>query len=119
MTKNKQIIERVIVTFGEAVISYLSVNQTNLTGNAKTVAIGAAGFGLSAAYNVLRQSTPTVPTPSTDKTAAKNTFIPGAQSTTSVTVPSDGTTNIVTDPDTILADLEKEEEPAPPTPQTV
>jgi hypothetical protein len=119
MSKTSLIIEHVVVTFFEGVISYLSINQTNLTGNTKTVAIGAAGFGLSAAYNVLRQSTPTVPTPSTDKTAAKNTFIPGAQSTTSVTVPSDGATNIVTDPDTILADLEKEEEPAPPTPRTV
>ena len=117
MTKTQLVTEHVFVTFIEAAAAYLIVIPTvNWT---KTAIVGAIGAGLSAAYNILRQSTPTVPTPSTDKTAAKNTFIPGAQSTTSVTVPSDGTTNIVTDPDTILANLEKEEEPAPPTPRTV
>lgn len=63
MTKNQTLIEHVIITFFEAVIAYVSVNQTNLSGNAKGVAIGAVGLGLSAAYNVLRQSNPTIFTP--------------------------------------------------------
>jgi len=60
MTKNQQLIEKVIVTFFEGVIAYLTINQTNLSGDAKTVAIGATAFGLSAVYNLLRQSTPPI-----------------------------------------------------------
>ena len=58
MSKTTQTAEHVIVTFFEAVIAYVSVNQSNLSGNAKVVAIGAVGFGISAVYNLLRQSTP-------------------------------------------------------------
>ena len=61
MTKNQQLIEKIIVTAFEAAIAYISINQTNLSGNAKWTAIGALGAALSAAYNVLRQSTPTIP----------------------------------------------------------
>jgi hypothetical protein len=61
MTKNQIIAEHIIVTFFEAGIAYLAINQTTLSGNAKLTAIGALGAGLSAAYNVLRQSTPSIP----------------------------------------------------------
>lgn len=60
MTKNQIIAEHVVVTFFEGVIGYLTVNQTNLSTNWKTVAIGAIMFGLSLVYNLLRQSTPTL-----------------------------------------------------------
>lgn len=62
MTKNQIIAEHVIVTFFEALGAYLIVNQTSLTGNWRGAAIGAVGFALSVAYNVLRQSVPTIPT---------------------------------------------------------
>jgi len=61
MSKYQQIAEHVVVTFFEAAIAYLAINQTNLSGNAKLTAIGALGAGLSAAYNVVRQSAPTLP----------------------------------------------------------
>lgn len=61
MTKTQIIVEHVVVTFFEAGIAYLAINQTNLSGNAKLTAIGALGAGLSAAYNVVRQSEPTIP----------------------------------------------------------
>lgn len=60
MTKNQIIVEHVLVTFIEAAVAYLAINQTNLRGDWKIVAIGALGAGLSAAYNVLRQSEPTL-----------------------------------------------------------
>lgn len=60
MSKTSQLVEHVIVTFFEAGIAYLVINQTNLNGNPKAVAIGAVGFGLSAVYNLIRQSTPPV-----------------------------------------------------------
>ena len=68
MTKNQILAEKIIVTFFEAAIAYLTVNQTNLSGNAKTTAIGAVGFGLSAAYNLLRESKPTLVPPFTAPT---------------------------------------------------
>lgn len=76
MNKKQQIIEHVVVTFLEAALAYLIVIPTvNWT---KTVLAGAAGAGLSAVYNLLRQSNPTItsqvppaaspafPTPPTD-----------------------------------------------------
>ena len=58
MTKTNQVIEHVVVTFVEAGAAYLIVIPTvNWT---KTVIAGAIGAGLSAVYNVLRQSTPTL-----------------------------------------------------------
>lgn len=60
MTARQQQVEHVIVTFFEAGIAYLAINQTNLSGGAKLTAIGALGAGLSAVYNVLRQSNPTL-----------------------------------------------------------
>ena len=60
MTKNQQLIEKIIVTAFEAAIAYISINQTNLSGNAKWTAIGALGAALSAVYNLLRQSNPTI-----------------------------------------------------------
>lgn len=58
MTKTQQIIEHVVVTFVEAGVAYVIViphPQFN-----KTVVAGAIGAGLSAVYNVLRQSQPTI-----------------------------------------------------------
>lgn len=63
MTKTQQTVEHIVVTFFEAGIAYLAINQTNLSGNAKLTAIGALGAGLSAVYNILRQSTPTLVEP--------------------------------------------------------
>ncbi len=60
MSKTNQILEKIIVTFFQAAVAYLAVNQTNLSGNAKLTAIGALGAGLSGVYNLLRQSTPTI-----------------------------------------------------------
>ena len=61
MTKSLVVVEHIIVTFFEAAVAYVSINQTNLSGSAKWVAIGALGAGISAVYNVLRQSNPTLP----------------------------------------------------------
>lgn len=63
MSKSEQIVEHIAVTFFEAGIAYLAINQTSLHGNPKVAAIGALGAGLSAVYNLLRQSTPTFPSP--------------------------------------------------------
>lgn len=61
MTKKQQVAEHVVVTFVEAAIAYLVVLPTvNWT---KTVLAGAVGAGLSAVYNVLRQSKPTLVSP--------------------------------------------------------
>lgn len=60
MNKYNQIIEKILVTFIEAAVAYVAINQTNLSGNAKLTAIGAVGAGLSAVYNLLRQSQPTI-----------------------------------------------------------
>jgi hypothetical protein len=58
MTKTEQIIERVVVSFFEGIIGYVvvvpSINWTRAT------LVGATTAGLSAAYNVLRQSEPTI-----------------------------------------------------------
>lgn len=58
MTKNQLIIEKVIVTFFEAAIAYITVNQTDVSRNIKLVGTGALAAGLSAVYNVVRQSKP-------------------------------------------------------------
>lgn len=58
MTKTQQTIEHIVVTFFEAAIAYIIVIPTVNWG--KTVIAGAIGAGLSAVYNVLRQSTPTI-----------------------------------------------------------
>lgn len=58
MTKVQQTVEHVIVTFFEAAVAYLVVIPTVNWG--KTVVAGAIGAGLSAVYNVLRQSAPPV-----------------------------------------------------------
>lgn len=63
MTKIQQTIEHVVVTFFEAGIAYVTVNQTHISTQSKAVAIGAFGAGLSAVYNLLRQSKPTVTYP--------------------------------------------------------
>lgn len=63
MTKSAQIIEHVVVTFVEAGLAYVAINQTNLHGAPKVVVIGALGAGLSAVYNLLRQSQPTMTAP--------------------------------------------------------
>lgn len=64
MDKYKRIAEKVLVTFVEAALTYLIVvphPQLN-----KTVVVGAVGAGLSAAYNLIRESQPTItPTPPT------------------------------------------------------
>lgn len=60
MTKVQQTVEHILVTFVEAAAAYLIVIPTVNWG--KTVVAGAVGAGLSAVYNVLRQSTPPVAT---------------------------------------------------------
>ena len=59
MTKAEQLIERIVVTFVETAGAYLIVIPT--TNWSKTVIAGAIGAGLSAVYNIVRQSAPTVP----------------------------------------------------------
>ena len=61
MTKNQIIAEHVVVTFFEAAVAYTIIIPT-INWN-KSVLVGAIGAGLSAVYNVLRQSTPTLLTP--------------------------------------------------------
>lgn len=61
MTKNEIIAEHVVVTFFEAALAYIIVIPT-VNWN-KTLIAGAIGAGLSAVYNVLRQSTPSLLTP--------------------------------------------------------
>ena len=63
MTKNEQVLEKIVVTAVEAALAYLAVNQTNLSGNAKLTVIGAFGAALSAVYNLVRQAQPTIPEP--------------------------------------------------------
>lgn len=70
MTKNQILAEHIVVTFVEAAVAYLSINQTSLHGNWKPVAIGALGAALSAVYNLLRQSPPTITQPSLPVTGA-------------------------------------------------
>jgi hypothetical protein len=61
MTKVETIAEHAVVTFVESAVAYLIVIPT-VNWN-RTVLAGAIGAGLSAAYNVVRQSTPTVAEP--------------------------------------------------------
>jgi hypothetical protein len=58
MTKTQIVIEHVVVTFIEATAAYLIVVPT-VSWNKAAIA-GAVGAGLSAAYNVLRQSEPSL-----------------------------------------------------------
>lgn len=60
MTKAQQIAEHIVVTFFEAAIPYLAVHSADLSTQTKVVLIGAGGMGLSAVYNYLRQSNPTI-----------------------------------------------------------
>jgi len=57
-TKYQQLAEKVAVTFVEAAVVYLTVVPT-VNWN-KTAIAGAVGAGLSAVYNLVRQSQPTV-----------------------------------------------------------
>jgi hypothetical protein len=59
MSKTGQIVEKIVVTFFEGAGAYLIVIPT-VNWN-KTVLSGAAAAGISLVYNVLRQSTPTIP----------------------------------------------------------
>lgn len=61
MTKNMQIAERILITFVEAAAAYLIVIPT--VNWSKTVLAGAAGAGLSAVYNIIRQANPTITAP--------------------------------------------------------
>lgn len=63
MTKNEQIIEKVVVTFFEGAIPYLSLHSADLAVQTKVVLFGAFAAGLSLAYNLVRQSTPTIVAP--------------------------------------------------------
>lgn len=60
MTKTQSTIEHVVVTFVESALAYVVVIPT-VNWN-RTVIAGAIGAGLSAAYNILRQSNPPVVT---------------------------------------------------------
>lgn len=91
MTKSQLIVEKVIVTFAEAGLAYLAINQTNVHGDWKVVAVGALGAGLSAVYNLLRESTPTmasvttppaaeVPMSGVDELTQPNIVTPGSTS---------------------------------------
>lgn len=48
----KSIVERAVVTFVEASVAFLALNNWNLT--SKTVVAGAVGAGLSAVYNMVK-----------------------------------------------------------------
>lgn len=76
MNKNQQIVEHIIVTFFQAALAYVAV-LPHPTLN-KAVLAGAVGAGLSAAYNLLRQSQPTIPPTSTlpPLTAVTSTPVP-------------------------------------------
>lgn len=58
MTKSQQLVERIIVTFFQAAIAYAVVLPNPSL--SKTAIAGGIGAGLSAVYNVLRQSNPTI-----------------------------------------------------------
>lgn len=60
MTKLEQMAERAIVTFFEAALAYAVVIPHVVWD--KTAIAGVIGAGLSAVYNFLRESTPTLPT---------------------------------------------------------
>lgn len=62
MTKNQQIVEHIIVTFFQAALAYIVVLPNPTV--SKTAFAGAIGAGLSAVYNLLRQSNPTIVTES-------------------------------------------------------
>lgn len=58
MTKYQQIAEKIVITFVEAAIAYwVVIPHTTIT---KTAIAGAVGAGLSAVYNLLRESNPTI-----------------------------------------------------------
>lgn len=50
----KKIVEKMVVTFVEAGFAFLSLNRWDFTN--KTVLAGAIGAGLSAAYNLYKES---------------------------------------------------------------
>lgn len=60
MTKTQIIIEHIVVTFVESAGAYLIVIPT--VNWSRAAIAGAIGAGLSAVYNVVRQSNPTIPT---------------------------------------------------------
>jgi hypothetical protein len=61
MSKVLQIVEHVVVTFFEAVLAYyVAVGSPQIS---KALVVGAIGAGISAVYNILRQSTPPQSTP--------------------------------------------------------
>lgn len=74
MTKVESIVEHAVVTFFESAVAYLIVIPT-VNWN-RTVLAGAIGMGLSAAYNVVRQSTPTVPEPVAPEEVATPVTVP-------------------------------------------
>lgn len=62
MSKAQQMIEHIVVTFVEAALAYVIVIPNPHLN--KTAIAGAVGAGLSAVYNLIRQSNPTIqPTP--------------------------------------------------------
>lgn len=61
MSKTVVIIERAVVTAIEAGAAYFALNGYDFTN--KTVRAGAVGAVLSAVYNLLRESSPTLPEP--------------------------------------------------------
>jgi len=61
MSKTAQLIEKILVTFVEAAGAYYLTVTNPQAG--KTAIAGAIGAGLSAVYNVLRQSQPTIVSP--------------------------------------------------------
>ena len=58
MSKTTQIAEHIVITFFEAGVAYLIVIP-KVSWN-KAVLVGAIGAGLSAVYNYVRQSNPTI-----------------------------------------------------------
>jgi len=57
--KTRLYIEKAVVTFVQAALAYIVVIPNPALN--KTVIAGAVGAGLSALYNLLRESTPTMP----------------------------------------------------------
>lgn len=97
MTKNQQLLEKILVTAIEADLIYLSMTSNFQWNRAGLAALLGAAF--SAVYNVLRQSQPTIPTPTPQQ-------LPKTISAVAPTTPSE---------DDILNDLANEETP-PVTP---
>lgn len=102
MSKYQQIAEHIGITFFEAAIAYIIVIP-HVTWT-RTVIAGAIGAGLSAVYNLLRQSTPTIAPDSLTAAAPAYSAGPGTlngvSQLTEVGPPLATASNVPTPPET-------------------